>query len=265
MNKIGFFAILTILLLAGCSTRGAGVYHSHKPYSNNTYHVNKKNKYTNEKTMRPYIVRGVKYYPTVVNIGDKFHGNASWYGSKFHNRFTSNRERYNMWGMTAAHKTLPMNTIVRVTNRINGKSVIVRINDRGPFVATRIIDLSKAAASKIGIIKRGTAPVTLEVIGFAKKGSHKIPTREQLKKLPKSIELNGYAIQIASFVNISGAILTQEKYNKQDGYITVIKDVKSNNGRLFKVWLEGFKSEQEARDYKANNSIFKHAFIVKED
>ena len=262
MNKIITLFVIGILFV-GCSSRGPGVYYGSNKNNTPRNHYETKKKYSST-TMRPYVVHGRKYYPTVVNVGDTFHGNASWYGSNFHGKLTSNGERYNMWSMTAAHKTLPMNTIVRVTNRRNGKSTIVRINDRGPFVATRIIDLSKAAASKIDMIGTGTAPVTLEVLGFAGKRSRTIPTRKQLKKSPKSVAISGYAIQIASFANISGAILTQEKYDKKDGYTTVIKDVQSNNGRLFKVWLEGFKSEQEARDYKAK-SIFKHAFIVKED
>jgi rare lipoprotein A len=169
-----------------------------------------------------------------------------------------------MWDMTAAHKTLPMNTIVKVTNRRNGKSTVVRINDRGPFVSTRIIDLSKAAASKINMIGTGTAPVTLEILGFAGKGKKKIPSKKQLKKSPKNVAISDFALQIASFANINGAIKTQEKYDNIDGYTTVIKDMQGQNGRLFKVWLKGFKSEQEARDYKAN-SIFKGAFIVRED
>ena len=271
MNRVVVFSAAALLLFVGCSTRGPGAYRSTNNTPAHEYvddssayasHLDKK-KYSHP-TMRPYVVHGKRYHPTVVNVGDVFRGNASWYGPNFHGKLTSNGERYNMWDMTAAHKTLPMNTIVRVTNRRNGKSAVVRINDRGPFVNTRIIDLSKAAASKIGMIGTGTAPVTLEVLGFAGKGSRKIPTKKQLKKSPKSVEVSGYALQIASFANITGAILTQEKYDKKDGYRTVIKDVESDNGRLFKVWLEGFKSEQEARDYKAN-SIFKHAFIVKED
>ncbi len=262
MTKIITFFVIAILFV-GCSTRGPGVYYGSN--RNNTPHYNyeTKKKYSSM-TMRPYVVHGRKYYPTVVNIGDTFHGNASWYGPNFHGKLTSNGERYNMWAMTAASKTLPMNTIVRVTNRRNDKSVVVRINDRGPFVATRIIDLSKAAASKIDMIGTGTAPVTLKVLGFAGKGSHIIPTEKQLKKSRKSVEISGFAIQIGSFINISGAILTQEKYDKKDGYRTVIKDVWNGHRRLFKVWIEGFKSEQEARYYK-DNSIFKHAFIVKED
>ena len=90
---------------------------------------------------------------------------ASYYADKYHGRKTSNGETFNMYDLTAAHKTLPFNTKVKVTNLSNGKSVIVRINDRGPFVKGREIDLSKAAAVKIGMIKSGTAKVSLEIIG----------------------------------------------------------------------------------------------------
>ena len=91
---------------------------------------------------------------------------ASWYGGKFHGRTTASGEKYDKWAMTAAHKTLPFGTMVRVTNIVNNKSAIVRINDRGPFVDGRIIDLSNAAAKDIDMIKVGTAKVRLEVIGF---------------------------------------------------------------------------------------------------
>lgn len=270
MNKV-FLLIGIIVFISGCSSRGPSSYRHYK-YSEPTYYSDDKDAYSstfNKKkyshpTMRPYVVHGKRYYPTVVSVGDRFKGNASWYGPDFHGKLTSNGERYNMWGMTAAHKTLPMNTIVKVTNRRNGKSTVVRINDRGPFVSTRIIDLSKAAASKINMIGTGTAPVTLEVLGFAGKGKKKIPSKKQLKKSPKSIEISDFALQIASFSNINGAIKTQEKYNNIDGYTAIIKDVQDEKGRMFKVWIKGFKSEQEARDYKAN-SIFKGAFIVRED
>lgn len=117
-------------------------------------------------TMRPYTINGKTYYPTTVSVGDTASGIASWYGPDFHGKKTSNGEIYNMNAMTAAHKTLPMNTMVRVTNLGNGAQTTVRINDRGPFVAGRIIDLSKAAATSIGMIGTGTARVKLEVVGF---------------------------------------------------------------------------------------------------
>lgn len=92
-------------------------------------------------------------------------GVASWYGGKFHGRRTASGETYNMHALTAAHPSLPFGTEVIVTNRNNGRSVVVRINDRGPFTGGRIIDLSHQAASRIGMVNSGTASVIVEVIG----------------------------------------------------------------------------------------------------
>ncbi|EAU42648.1 rare lipoprotein A [Fulvimarina pelagi HTCC2506] len=91
-------------------------------------------------------------------------GHASYYGKRFHGRTTANGETFNMNAMTAAHKTLPFGTKVKVTNRNNGKSVVVRINDRGPFVGGRVIDLSRGAAAKIGMINSGTADVSIDIL-----------------------------------------------------------------------------------------------------
>ena len=272
MNKLSIISLCGIVLLtSACSTRGKGTYR-HSTYSEpksysptKSDHSDTMDKKTySHPTMRPYTIRGITYYPTVVSVGDEFRGNASWYGPDFHGKLTSNGETYNMHDMTAAHKTLPMNTIVKVTNLRNGLSTVVRINDRGPFVATRIIDLSNAAAKKVHMIGHGTAPVRLEILGFETNGKKSIPTKQQMKKAPQTRSIGNFALQIASFSHIKGAILTQEKYNGTDGYITVIKDVESSNGRMFKVILTGFKSEQEARDYKANGQ-FSSAFITRED
>ena len=92
-------------------------------------------------------------------------GKASWYGKKYHGRTTANGERYDMYAMTAAHRRLPFGSVVRVTNLDNGKSVEVRINDRGPFVKGRIIDLSYTAARKLDMIGPGVVPVKIKVIG----------------------------------------------------------------------------------------------------
>lgn len=91
-------------------------------------------------------------------------GPASWYGGKFHGRRTANGERFDMNEMTAAHRSLPFGTRVRVTNERNGRSVVVRINDRGPFVGNRIIDLSRGAAAAVGMVRTGVAPVRVEVL-----------------------------------------------------------------------------------------------------
>ncbi|MDQ7044042.1 MAG: septal ring lytic transglycosylase RlpA family protein [Sulfurimonas sp.] len=263
MSKLYIVIMLLFILgMSACSTRGKGVYRHVNNSTSKSYASDKKS--YSHPTMRPYTIRGIKYYPTVVSVGDTFRGNASWYGPDFHGKLTSNGETYNMHGMTAAHKTLPMNTIVKVTNRRNGLSTVVRINDRGPFVATRIIDLSNKAAYQIDMVGQGTAPVTLEILGFETKGKKKIPTKKEMKRAPQKKSIGNFALQIASFSKVDGALSTQEKYDHTDGYTTIIKDVETQNGRMFKVVLTGFKSEKEARDYK-KNSIFKKAFIIKED
>ncbi|WP_026111314.1 septal ring lytic transglycosylase RlpA family protein [Pseudoalteromonas ruthenica] len=116
---------------------------------------------------RPYEVRGRHYVPIFDERGFTQQGIASWYGRKFHGYHTSNGETYNMFAMTAAHKTLPLPSFVRVTNLDNGKSVIVRVNDRGPFHDDRIIDLSYSAAYKLGYHRQGTARVKLEAVTLA--------------------------------------------------------------------------------------------------
>ena len=112
---------------------------------------------------RPYTIKGVVYRPRSQPSYDEV-GLASWYGPGFHGKTTANGERYDMYGLTAAHKTLPFGTKVRVTNLANERSLVVRINDRGPFVAGRIIDLSKRAAERLGFLEAGKAKVRVEVI-----------------------------------------------------------------------------------------------------
>ena len=112
----------------------------------------------------PYTVLGKTYYPLNNASAYSVVGTASWYGTKFHGQATANGEQYDLYGMTAAHKTLPLPSYVRVTNLDNGKSVIVRVNDRGPFYSDRVIDLSFAAAKKLGYAETGTAHVKVEGI-----------------------------------------------------------------------------------------------------
>ena len=112
----------------------------------------------------PYVVRGVKYRVREDVKGYRERGHASWYGTKFHGRKTANGEVYNMYAMSAAHKTLPLPSYAKVTNLDNGRSIIVRVNDRGPFVPGRIIDLSYTAAQKLGYINKGVARVEVEAL-----------------------------------------------------------------------------------------------------
>jgi len=123
--------------------------------------VEPRSRYGNPAT---YSVGGHVYHVRQSSRGYVARGIASWYGTKFHGRLTSSGERYDMYAMTAAHRTLPLPTYARVTNLDNGRSVIVKINDRGPFVKNRLIDLSYAAALKLGVVGSGTAPVEVRAI-----------------------------------------------------------------------------------------------------
>lgn len=114
---------------------------------------------------KPYKVLGKWYQPLPHSEGFRQRGLASWYGRDFHGKKTSNGEIYNMYAMTAAHKTLPLGTYVRVYNLENKRSAVVRVNDRGPFVRGRIIDLSYSAAKQIGIVGPGTARVEVIAMG----------------------------------------------------------------------------------------------------
>lgn len=112
----------------------------------------------------PYTVLGETYELLPTTKGFRQSGGASWYGKKFHGLKTSSGEKYDMYKMTAAHRNLPLPTYIRVTHKTNGKSVIVKVNDRGPFHSERILDLSYAAAAKLDMLKTGTAQVTIEAL-----------------------------------------------------------------------------------------------------
>ena len=111
-----------------------------------------------------YRVFGKRYSVLASSKNYRATGLASWYGPGFNHHYTSSGERYNMYSMTAAHKSLPLATHVQVTNLLNGRKVIVKVNDRGPFVGNRLIDLSYAAAKKLGMVSRGVAPVEIKAL-----------------------------------------------------------------------------------------------------
>ena len=159
-------ALTATLLLSGCSFTsrdsgpGRAMDFSHLPDA-----IPKHEKRTRAGNPSTYVVLGKRYYVMSSSKGYNERGVASWYGKKFHGRKTSNGEIYNMYAMTAAHKTLPIPSYLQVTNLKNGKRVVVRVNDRGPFHENRIIDLSYAAASKLGIVATGTGLVEIRAIG----------------------------------------------------------------------------------------------------
>lgn len=118
-----------------------------------------------ESNLRPYTAAGKSFYPQrYVSPGTTVEGKASWYGTLYHDRKTSTGEKYNMFDFTAAHPTWPLPSFARVTNQQNGKSLVVKVNDRGPFVDDRVLDLSFGAAYRLGFANQGSAPVLVEYL-----------------------------------------------------------------------------------------------------
>src|SRR5580658_3758563 len=142
--------------LAGCGSQPqTGTYHSggnHYVAGHPMYRVGE-----------PYQIKGIWYYPAVDYNYDKT-GTASWYGEQFHGRYTANGEIFDLNQLTAAHTTLPMPSIVEVTNLQNGRSLQLRVNDRGPFVDGRLIDVSRRAAQLLGFETKGTTPVRVRIL-----------------------------------------------------------------------------------------------------
>jgi rare lipoprotein A len=259
MKKISSLITLTLFLtlmlfMSGCSSK-TGTYKATK-YTSKARH---------KATMRSYCVNGKTYNPTYVEVGQKMRGVSSWYGPNFHGKQTSNGERYNMYNLTAAHKTWPMDTMVRVRNLENGSSTIVRINDRGPFVKGRIIDCSYAAGKKLGLDRTGIAKVEIQVVGFAGKITPQSMIAQQQKTHTQArIRLSNFGIQVGAFRRYQGAQIYRDRYASLDKrYRPVIKRFENVDGApLYRVWLMGFSSEQEARDFKACYNLH-DAFIVR--
>ena len=165
----------------------------------------------------------------VNNVIEK--GVASWYGPNFHGKKAANGETYNMHGLTAAHRTLPFNTVVRVQNLDNNKAVEVRINDRGPFAKNRIIDLSKKAAEKIDMIGPGTARVQLILV------------TQTSQDLPKDLKTQTFTIQIASFQSRK---LAQEKSAEISG--SRVERAVVDRKKVFRVYYGSYQSKEEAKE-----------------
>lgn len=168
---------------------------------------------------KPYVVNGRRYDPLRSHEGFVQEGVASWYGKQFHGRKTSNGEVYDMYAMTAAHKTLPMGVYVRVSNLENGRQATVRVNDRGPFVKNRIIDLSYAAARELGVDGPGTARVRVEALGYKKtdRGG------KVAYQAPQSYDVGSYSVQVGAFSVEANARRLADELRRRYGHASVVQ------------------------------------------
>ena len=234
-------------------------------------------------TQKPYVINGVTYTPIASAHGYRERGIASWYGEPFHGRRTANGEIYDMHGDTAAHKTLPMNTMLLVRNLDNGRSTVVRINDRGPFVRERIIDLSRKKADELGVLAKGTARV--EIVALAAdtpppaperpvaqartqtRQEPRTPSRPQASTTPQAptpdFDQGNFFVQVGAFERVGDARALAKKFAKL-GRDVVIQQYPAAGMDLYRVLVFASHSLREAREYEAKMraSGFKYTLLL---
>ena len=205
--------------------------------------------------LRPYTVMGRNYVPMTAVAPYRARGVASWYGRRYHGKLTSTGETYDMYGMSAAHPTLPLPSYVRVTSVANGKSVILRVNDRGPFIDSRLIDLSYTAAYKLGVIAGGSAMVEVEAIvpgvALAPAPAAVIAEPPPVKAaaptpIPLSTDPGGVHLQLAAFGSRENAEAYAARLRGDFDWLAPQVQV-AQRDNLFRVVAGPYASPAEAR------------------
>ena len=192
---------------------------------------------------RSYVVNGKQYFTLSSARGFIQRGIASWYGPGFHGRRTSSGETYDMYEMTAAHKTLPLPTYVSVRNLGTGRQIIVRVNDRGPFRGDRILDLSYAAATKLGIARRGTGLVEVRALELGTSPRRVEEARQARSEKSRPTRL---FVQVGSFRAASNATNLRTKLSAISRFPVRVRRAMSEGRVMYRVWLGPVSSVEEA-------------------
>lgn len=257
--KTILLTIFLTLLLSACSTgkKPGGYFEDDGPHKNVKVDVSNIPDATprweriDPSRSRPYIVLGKKYYPMTEARNYRQVGVASWYGKKFHGRRTALGERYDMYAMTAAHKTLPLPSYVQIRNLKNNRTVVVRVNDRGPFLHNRLVDLSYAAAYKLGMLGSGTTEVEVTAIT----PGHRAPptttsnaqgaetnTEEAGKTSPQQTQSSLAAttgatlyLQVGAFGAPENAESLRNRLEQADFKPVLVLPIKQNDKQLYRV------------------------------
>ena len=211
---------------------------------------------------KSYTINGQRYWILASAQSYVEEGLASWYGRDFHGKKTASGERYNMHDLTAAHKTLPLGTWVKVTNLSNMKSITVKINDRGPFVKGRIIDLSYVAAKQLGLVDAGTAWVRVEALGAAEK--RKIGGKMTTVLVqPKSYKEGRFTVQVGAFRERENAEKLRARLKKRYSRVW-IETFKTGNDTFYRVRVSEKNTIGQALDLqdKLEKEGFKDCFVV---
>ncbi|MDD2465938.1 MAG: septal ring lytic transglycosylase RlpA family protein [Desulfobulbus sp.] len=288
-----FFSLCLVLLFLGGSFGCASKQTQYKGGGSGKSGDTRKKKGRTKATQRPYVIKGITYYPIPTASGYTEHGIASWYGAQFHGRKTSNGEVYDMYGDTAAHKTLPMNTMLLVKNLENGRSTVVRINDRGPFVQDRIIDLTFSKAKSLGVVGKGTAHV--EIVALAEREEETTPetmvavttpgkqaavagsssgkkapqVTAQIKKAPHKappipdFDKGNFYVQVGAFVKIENARLLGKAF-AQRGRDVVIQQYPAAGMNLYRVLIFASHSLAQAKVFEKQMEAegFRYALLL---
>lgn len=197
-----------------------------------------------ERKEKPYSVNGRWYSPVDSVVEYKEKGICSWYGPDFHGKQTSSGETYDMFGYTAAHRILPFNTQVRVKNPANDKEILVRINDRGPFVKERVLDLSYTGAKALELIGPGTAWIELEALGILEEGEE---NGQKITRLVQQVDFRQgeFSVQIGAFKDRQNALRLKERLLKEYPQVEVSETVHFGE-TFFRVRLTNCPQLQEA-------------------
>jgi rare lipoprotein A len=203
---------------------------------------------------RPYTVDGTRYVPLLDAAGFREEGLASWYGAEEHGGPTSNGEVFDMYKPTAAHKTLPLGCSIRVTSKANGKSTVVRVNDRGPFVPGRIVDLSYRAARDLDFVGCGVTPVIIEVLPGAS-------AKVDRGAAPDSGAV--YTLQVAAYTDRETARLVAQRVGKELAW-SAVRGVETERGHVYRVHAGRFRSRSDAETARSSlaRNGYPDAFIV---
>ena len=225
-GKLHVALTLSLLLgLSGCANQNS--YHKHNHCSKDNPKDEPLSSYGNEDH---YVVEGKNYH--VLHSAKNYNkvGVASWYGNKFHGHLTSTRERYKRYGLTAASPELPLPTRVKVTNLENGRSVIVKVNDRGPFKSNRLLDVSYTAAKQLGLINNGTAKVRVVALHSGQ---------------PQSLDSLAArrVLQVGAFAQRNNATLYSSKITQLTQQPVHVRAVTENNKTVFRVEVGPFESQ----------------------
>ncbi len=247
MYKYKYILLIFLLIISSCAPSNKNFSIKKSPFSGGQYKVGE-----------PYQIENNIFYPKE-SFDYLESGVASWYGPNFHGKKTANGEIFNMNLLTAAHKTLQLPSLVKVTNTENNRSVVLRVNDRGPFVKNRIIDVSKKAASILGFQKNGTANVIVEYYGKAKIYDKNGKIIKQKNKVSKENNKRSLFIRIGIFSEITNV----EKIRSQLKNLGNIKIDKNHSGYL--VFLGPFTNKSYTKRVLSNlrEKGFKDAVIEK--